>query len=99
MSAAIRPGRAICPIGDGNHKSVSCYFVFMDEEDPELRQLLKLELWAFRRCERLRGYPPDVQAVALTLKVNASEAVRDYRAKHPHARLSGDVKRRKNGGY
>jgi hypothetical protein len=29
----------------------------MDEEDPELLRLLKFELWAFRRCERLRGYP------------------------------------------
>ena len=73
----------------------------MDEEDSELLQLLKLELWAFRRCERLRGYPPDVQAAALTLKVKASEAVSDYRAKHPsHPRFSGDVSvRRKNGGY
>jgi hypothetical protein len=73
----------------------------MDEEDSELLQLLKLELWAFRRCERLRGYPPDVQVAALTLKVKASEAVSDYRAKHPsHARFSGDVSvRRKNGGY
>jgi hypothetical protein len=53
------------------------------DEDLELRRLLKLELWAFRRCERLRGYPPDVQAAALTLKVKASKAVRDYRAKHP----------------
>jgi hypothetical protein len=64
----------------------------MDEDDPELRRLLKLELWAFRRCERLRGYPGNVQAVALALKVNASEAVRDYRAK-PR------VGRRKNGDY
>ena len=73
----------------------------MDEEDSELLQLLKLELWAFRRYERLRGYPPDVLAAALTLKVKASEAVSDYRAKHPsHARFSGDVSvRRKNGGY
>ena len=55
----------------------------MDEEDPELLRLLKLELWAFRRCERLRGYPPDVQAAALILKAKASKAVRDYRAKHP----------------
>jgi hypothetical protein len=54
----------------------------MDEEDPELLRLLKLELWAFRRCERLRGFPPDAQAAALTLKIKASEAVRDYRAKH-----------------
>jgi hypothetical protein len=64
----------------------------MDEDDPELRRLLKLELWAIRRCERLRGYPGDVQAVVLTLKVHASEAVRDYRAKH-------SVGRRKNGDY
>ena len=74
----------------------------MDEEDPELLQLLKLELWAFRRCERLRGYPPDVQAAALTLKIKASEAVRDYCAKHSsHARFSNDVRvrRRKNGSY
>jgi hypothetical protein len=74
----------------------------MDEEDPELLRLLKLELWAFRRCERLRGYPSDVQAAALTLKVKASEAVCDYRAKHPsQARFSGDVwvRRHKNGGY
>ena len=35
------------------------------------------------RCERLRGYPPDVQAAALTLKIKASEAVRDYRRKAP----------------
>jgi hypothetical protein len=74
----------------------------VDEEDPELLRLLKLELFAFRRCERLRGYPPDVQTAALALKVKASEAVRDYRAKHPsHARFSGDIRvgRRKNGGY
>ena len=55
----------------------------MKPDDPELLRLLKLELWAFRRCERLRGYPPEVQAAALTLKVKASQAVRDYRAKHP----------------
>ena len=81
--AAIRPSRAVCPVPDCKNILASCYFVFVDEEDPELRRLLKLELWAFRRCERLRGYPADAQAVALALKVKASQAVRDYRANHP----------------
>ena len=76
----------------------------MDEEDSELLQLLKLELWAFRRCERLRGYPPDVQAVALALKVKASQAVRDYRANHPQSlylilmRAEADAYKRAQGG-
>ena len=55
----------------------------MAAPDPELERLLKAERLAFERCERLRGYPGDVQEVALALKTEASEAVRDYRAKHP----------------
>jgi hypothetical protein len=37
----------------------------------------------FERYDRLRGYPGDVQEVALALWTEATEAVRDYRAKHP----------------
>jgi hypothetical protein len=42
--------------------------------------LLKAERLASERYERLRGYPGDVQEVALALKTEATEAVRDYRA-------------------
>lgn len=55
----------------------------MDEEDPELLRLLNAERLAFERCERLRGYPGESQAAALALRHKASQAVRDYRAKHP----------------
>ena len=51
--------------------------------DPKLERLLKAERLASERYERLRGYPGDVQEVALALKTEATEAVRDYRAKHP----------------
>jgi hypothetical protein len=54
----------------------------MGEEEPELLRLLKAERLAFERCERLRGYPGDIQAPALALLTNAAQAVRDYRAKH-----------------
>ena len=55
----------------------------MADRDPELERLLKAERFAFQRCDRLRGYPGDVQEVALALWTEATDAVRDYRAKHP----------------
>jgi hypothetical protein len=51
--------------------------------DPELERLLKAERLAFERYDRLRGYPGNVQEVALALWTEATNAVRDYRAKHP----------------
>jgi hypothetical protein len=55
----------------------------MADSDPELERLLKAERVAFERYERLRGYPGEVQAVALASLLQAREAVRDYRSKHP----------------
>ena len=46
-------------------------------------RLLKAERLTFDRYDRLRGYPGDVQEVALALWTEATEAGRDYRAKHP----------------
>ena len=54
----------------------------MAAPDPELERLLKAERFAFARYNRLRGYPGDVQEEALALWTEATEAVRDYRAKH-----------------
>jgi hypothetical protein len=51
--------------------------------DPELERLLKAERLAFERYDRLRGYPGDVQEVALALWTEATKAVHDHRAKHP----------------
>jgi len=51
-------------------------------DDPELERLLKAERQAFSRYDRLRGYPGDVQEVALALWTEATKAVRDYRSKH-----------------
>ena len=53
----------------------------MAAPDPELERLLKAERLAFERYDRLRGYPGDVQEVALALWTEAQEAVRAYRAK------------------
>jgi hypothetical protein len=55
----------------------------MADRDPELERLLKAERVTHERYELLRGYPPDVQAAALSLWTEARDAVRDYRAKHP----------------
>jgi hypothetical protein len=55
----------------------------MTAADPKLERLLKVERLAFARYDRLRGYPGDVQKVALALWTEATEAVRDYRSKHP----------------
>jgi hypothetical protein len=55
----------------------------MAAPDLELERLLKAERLAFERYERLRGYPGDVQEVALVLWTEATEAVREYRSKHP----------------
>ena len=54
----------------------------MAAPDPELERLLTAERLAFERYDRLRGYPADVQDVALAKWTEAQEAVRDYRAKH-----------------
>jgi hypothetical protein len=51
--------------------------------DPKLERLLKAERLASERYDRLRGYPGDVQEVALALWTEATEAVLDYRSKHP----------------
>ena len=55
----------------------------MADRDSELERLLKAERLAFERCDRLRGFPPNVQAVALSFLTEAREAVRAYRAKPP----------------
>jgi hypothetical protein len=55
----------------------------MADDDPELERLMKAERLAFERYDRLRGYPGNVQGVALALWTKASQALRDYRAKHP----------------
>jgi hypothetical protein len=44
------------------------------DPDPELEHLLKAERLAFERYDGLRGYPGDVQEVALALWTEASEA-------------------------
>ena len=51
--------------------------------DSELERLLRAERRAFARCERLRGFPSDIQEAALGLWTEAKQAVADYRAKHP----------------
>jgi hypothetical protein len=56
-------------------------------EDRELERLLKAERFAFERCDRLRGYPGDVQQIALDLWTEAQAAVRVYRASKP-----GDIR-------
>jgi hypothetical protein len=55
----------------------------MADRDPELERLLKAERLAFNRYDGLRGYPGDVQEIALDLWTEAQEAVREYLAKHP----------------
>ena len=55
----------------------------MANRDRELERLLKAERLAFERYDRLRGFPPDVQAAALSFLTEARETVRAYRAKHP----------------
>jgi hypothetical protein len=55
----------------------------MADRNPELERLLKAERLAFDRYDRLRGYPGDVQEIALDLWTEAQETVHAYRAKHP----------------
>jgi hypothetical protein len=50
---------------------------------PELLTLLIAERLARERLHRLRGYPDDVLEAAESLLREATEAVADYRAKHP----------------
>jgi hypothetical protein len=70
--------------GTGLHrKAVSCIQFKVAAPDPTLERLLKAERLAFERYDRLRGYPGDVQEVALALWTEATEAVREYRSKHP----------------
>ena len=64
-------------------KSRFVYSLMMADRDPELERLLKAERLAFNRYDGLRGYPGDVQEIALDLWTEAQEAVRSYRAKHP----------------
>ena len=61
----------------------------MAAPDPELERLLKAERFAFKRYDRLRGYPGDVQAAALALWTEATEAVHDRRSKHTPLRRRG----------
>jgi hypothetical protein len=72
-----------CPIEDRNAALALVYSPRMDADDPELQRLLKAERSTCEHYEWLRGYPGDVQAVALALYTEAAEAVRAYRAKHP----------------
>ena len=55
----------------------------MADRDSKLERLLKAERQAFKHYDRLRGYPGDVQEVALALWTEATEAVREYRSKYP----------------
>ena len=55
----------------------------MADRDPELEHLLKVEHLASEHYERLRGYPGEVQEVALASLLQARGVVREYRAKHP----------------
>ena len=55
----------------------------MAAPDPELERLLKTERLAFERYDGLRGYPGDVQEVALALWTEATEAVWEYHSMHP----------------
>jgi hypothetical protein len=73
-----------CPGTDSNPRAVSArLYSGMADRDRELERLLKAERLAFERYDRLRGYPGDVQEVALALWTEATEAVREYRSKHP----------------
>ena len=54
----------------------------MVEDAPELLRLLKAERLAAERCERLRGYPAEIQVAALARLNEAADRVRDYRTKH-----------------
>jgi hypothetical protein len=51
--------------------------------DQELARLVAAERWAFQRCERLRGYPEDIQAAAQASWEQAREELRKYREDHP----------------
>jgi hypothetical protein len=53
----------------------------MDDQDCELDRLLTTERVTFDRCQRLKGFPIEVQAAAEALWQEAAQAVRDYRAK------------------
>ena len=64
-------------------KSRFVYSLSVADSDPELERLLKAERLAFERYDRLRGYPADVQGAALALWTEATEALREYRSKHP----------------
>jgi hypothetical protein len=79
--AAADPHYEVCPQWTAAQSRFVCY-VCVAELDLELERLLKAERLASERYERLRGYPGDVQEVALALKVEATEAVRERRAKH-----------------
>jgi hypothetical protein len=73
-----------CPGSDSDPRAVSFrLYSGMADRDPALERLLKVERLASERYERLRGYPGEVQAVALASLLEASEAVREYRSKHP----------------
>jgi hypothetical protein len=73
-----------CSVRNGTAtKGRFVYFPNMTDGDPELERLLEAERSAFARYERLRGYPGDVQAAALAIRTEATEAVREYRLKHP----------------
>ena len=61
----------------------------MAAPDPELERLLKAERLAFKRYDRLRGYPGDVQIGALASWTDATEAVRNHRPKHTPLRRRG----------
>jgi hypothetical protein len=55
----------------------------MAAPDPEHERLLKAERLAFERYDGLRGYPGDVQEVALALWTEATEAVCSTRTFEP----------------
>jgi hypothetical protein len=65
----------------------------MAERDPELERLLMAERLAFLRYDRLRGYPGDVQDVALALWTEAQEAARSIPRPPVHGRPCGRASR------
>jgi hypothetical protein len=77
LGGSVRNGTA------AQSRFLSCIASCMAAPDPKLERLLKAERLAFERYDRLRGYPGDVQEVALALWTEATEAVREYRSKHP----------------
>jgi hypothetical protein len=55
----------------------------MAHQHPELERLLEIEREARTRCQLTWGFSVEVQAAALSLSKEASDAVRAYQADNP----------------